>query len=125
MFDVWAAAPQQLQRSDAIVVLGHGVSPDGILTNASAARTGRAIALYRKGLAPLLVLLGPANDGDPTEAAVRADVARQWGVPPVAVLTEATAHTTREEALRVKALLQPRVFIRFSLWRTPASSTPL
>lgn len=108
VLDVWAGAPAQLEPSDAIVVLGSGVSPDGFLTNASVLRTGRGIALYRKGLAPLLLFLGTANRGGPTEAQVRADIARQGGVPPAAILTDAGGHTTREEAARVKALLQPK-----------------
>lgn len=108
LLDRWAGAPSQLEPSDTIVVLAHGVSPDGVLTNSSALRAGRGITLYRKGLAPLLVFLGGANQGGPTEAEVRADFARERGIPREAILTEAQAHTTREEALRVKALLQPR-----------------
>ena len=56
----------------------------------------------------VLVLLGGATEGGPTEAEVRAAQARLHGIPADAVLTETRAHTTREEAVRVKALLQSR-----------------
>src|SRR2546429_455759 len=89
--------------SDAIVVLGGWVSPSGLLSLESLRRTNRGIDLYRRGLAPVLVLLGGATGGGPTEADVRAEQARLRGVPPDAILTEARARTTREEAFLVKA----------------------
>jgi uncharacterized SAM-binding protein YcdF (DUF218 family) len=84
------------------------VDQTGELGRNSLRRTVRAIVLQRAGVAPLLVLLGPASDGGPSEAEVRADLARRFGVRAEAILTEATAWTTREEASRVRALLQPR-----------------
>lgn len=104
----WLANPPQLVPSDAIVVLGGWVSPSGLLSLESLRRTNRGIDLYRRGLAPVLVLLGGATGGGPTEADVRAEQARLRGVPPDAILTEARARTTREEAFLVKALLQSR-----------------
>src|SRR5262249_37095380 len=71
-------------------------------------RLDRGIELYQRGLAPVLVLLGPGAEGGPTEAEVRAAQARLHGIPADAILTETRARTTREEAMRVKALLQSR-----------------
>jgi uncharacterized SAM-binding protein YcdF (DUF218 family) len=38
---------------------------------------------------------------------VRAELGRLFGVAPAAIVTETTARTTREEALRMASLLQP------------------
>lgn len=104
----WMGGPPRVVASDAIVVLGGSVSPSGALSQESQRRTTRGIELYQLGLAPLLVLLGGGIEGGPTEAEVRAAQARLHGVPAQAILTEVRAYTTREEALRVKALLEPR-----------------
>ena len=104
----WMAVPAQLVPSDAIVVLGGSVSPSGMLSLESLRRTNRGVELYRRGLAPVLVLLGPARGGGPNEADVRAEQARLHGIPADAILTETLAHTTREEAVRVKALQHSR-----------------
>lgn len=104
----WMAGPARLVPSDAIVVLGASISPSGMLSLESLRRTNRGIELYRRGLAPVLVLLGGSTVGGPTEAEVRAAQARLHGIPADAILTDARAHTTREEATRVKTLLEPR-----------------
>jgi uncharacterized SAM-binding protein YcdF (DUF218 family) len=102
------AAPPQLVSSDAIVVLGAWVSPSGMLSVESLRRTNHGIELYKRGLAPLLVFLGKATNGGPNESDVRAELVRLHGIPADAILTESRAHTTREEAVRVKTLLQSR-----------------
>ena len=106
--NLWMAVPPDLVHSDAIVVLGGSVSSSGMLGLGSQRRTDRGIELYQRGLAPVLVLLGGGTGGGPTEADVRAEQARLHGIPSTAMLTEARANTTREEAVRVKALLQSR-----------------
>jgi uncharacterized SAM-binding protein YcdF (DUF218 family) len=100
--------PPRLEPADAIVVLGAGIHPDGALTNGSLRRTLRGVILQREGFGRLLVLLGPARDGGPAEAGVRAELARELGIPAGAILTEEEARTTRQEASRVNGLLQPR-----------------
>jgi len=102
------AVPAELVPSDAIVVLGAWVSPSGTLSSESLRRTNHGIALYRRGLAPTLVLLGGSASGGPSEADARAEQARLHGVPPQAILTETRVRTTRDEAIRVKALLQSK-----------------
>jgi uncharacterized SAM-binding protein YcdF (DUF218 family) len=100
--------PSALEPAEAIVVLGGGVTPDGVLSNSSMRRALHGILLHRKGLAPLLVFFGPVRGGGPAEAEVRAELARALGVTPGVVLAAAEAQTTREEALRGKALLQAK-----------------
>ena len=102
------AVPAELVPSDAIVVLGAWVSPSGTLSSESLRRTNHGIALYRRGLAPTLVLLGGSASGGPSEADARAEQARLHGVPAQAILTETRVRTTREEAARVKELLQSK-----------------
>jgi uncharacterized SAM-binding protein YcdF (DUF218 family) len=102
------AVPAELVPSDAIVVLGAWVSPSGTLSSESLRRTNHGIALYRRGLAPTLVLLGGSASGGPSEADARAEQARLHGVPAQAILTETRVRTTRDEAARVRELLQSK-----------------
>jgi uncharacterized SAM-binding protein YcdF (DUF218 family) len=99
---------QALEPASAIVALGAGLSFSRVLSARSLHRTVHAVTLYRRGLAPLLVLLGPTQGRGPEEAGLRAELARELGVPPGAILADAQGRTTGEEALRVKALLAPR-----------------
>ncbi len=99
-----AAIVSRLEPSDAIVVPGAGgASSAGILSTTSAVRTLHAIALYRRGLAPLVVFCGSRD-----EATARVRLARDRGVPPEAILPAIGAHTTREEAQLVADLVRPR-----------------
>jgi uncharacterized SAM-binding protein YcdF (DUF218 family) len=108
LLDRWLGAPAEIEPSDAIVVLASSISREGVLSPASAIRAFHGIALYRRGLAPLLAFSGRAAEGGPTEAEARAEIARARGVPPGAILMETEARTTREEALRQRALLRPK-----------------
>jgi uncharacterized SAM-binding protein YcdF (DUF218 family) len=103
-----ASKAQVLEPASAIVTLGAGLSLSRVLSARSLRRTVHAVALYRRGLAPLLVLLGPSQGKGPDEAGLRAEVARELGVPHEAILADGKGRTTGEEALRVKALLAPR-----------------
>jgi uncharacterized SAM-binding protein YcdF (DUF218 family) len=107
--------PPRVEHADAIVVLGAGIHPDGVLTNASLRRAVYGITLNRRGLARFLVLLGPSGSGGPTEANVRAELARQLGIAPARILTEENARTTGEEAAAVGAMLHPRGIQRIIL----------
>ena len=93
-----------LPRADAIVVLGSGVMPEGELTDNSLRRTIHGIRLFRQGLAPRIVLLGPEHHGA-VEAEVRARYAADLGVPAEALIVEPGGQNTREEAQRVLARL--------------------
>ena len=86
------------ERADAIVVLGAGVSRDGVLTDSSLRRLMGGLVLYRRGLAPRLVLMGPAHQGSPIEAEVRAALALDLGIPPSAIVVEGGGLTTLQEA---------------------------
>src|SRR5262249_16934195 len=100
--------PAPPASADAIVVLGGSVNAQGVLNDSSLRSTLQSILLYRQGFAPLLVFSGMVPKQWIMEAEVRAEVARQLGVIPMAILTESRAHTTREEAARIADLLHPR-----------------
>jgi len=106
--NLWVAVEPQLVPSDAIVVLGASVLHSSILSAESTRRTYRGIELYQQGLAPRLILLGGAPEGEQTEAEIRAKVARLHSVPAEAIVTETLARTTREEAARVADLARSR-----------------
>ena len=108
------AAPPD-RPADAIVVLGAGVAPDGLLNDSSLRRLVAGIVLYQRRLAPRLMLLGPAYSRGAVEAEVRAGLARDLGVPAAALVLEAGGRTTREEAAlvaaRVRALGGRRILL--------------
>jgi uncharacterized SAM-binding protein YcdF (DUF218 family) len=106
--NLWMAVEPQLVPSDAIVVLGASVLHSGILSTESTRRTDHAIELYQHGLAPRLILLGGAPEGGPSEAEIRAKVARLHSIPAEAIVAESMARTTREEAARVAELARSR-----------------
>ena len=100
------------ESAEAIVVLGAGgVTPQGALSRTSLHGTIDGVLLYRKGAAPLVVFSGSpdgARDEATVRATVRADLARECGLPPSAILSSSLARTTREEALRIQSLLSSR-----------------
>lgn len=102
----WSATAPDIQPADAIAVLGAAVETDGTLSCESLARTATAVTLYRTGRAPIIVFSGTSSGEGPSEARVRAELAGGLGVPPEAILTETSALTTREEAVRIGAMLQ-------------------
>ena len=110
-----AKAPHRVEPADAIVVLGSGVRDNGTLTDSSLRRALHGIDLYRQTLAPTIVFTGPRNRAGFTEATVRATLAGEMGVPRSAIVVEATARTTREEAERVATLLRSRGMSRLLL----------
>jgi uncharacterized SAM-binding protein YcdF (DUF218 family) len=107
----WAAArirpDQRLEPASAIVVLGATGYEDGSLNSASLRRAIHGIALWHRGLAPTIVLMGAPVSETLTEAAIRSRLARDLGVPAEAILTGDRARTTRDEATHVADLLRP------------------
>jgi uncharacterized SAM-binding protein YcdF (DUF218 family) len=96
----------RLERAEAIVVLGAGVSSLGTLSDSSLRRALLGIELQRRGLAPRLVMLGPTT-GDVDEAAIRGALARSLGVRDDAIALVTGGRTTREEAARTREALGP------------------
>src|SRR5262245_53931564 len=100
----WLAQPSRLVPGDAIVVLATGgVDENVALSTASLRRTLHGVALYRQGLAPLLVL-----SGWPGEVDERAGIAVKLGMSPAALVTESRAGTTRTGARLLQERLRSR-----------------
>jgi uncharacterized SAM-binding protein YcdF (DUF218 family) len=103
--EVAVDAPRPAQ---AIVVLGADMTREGMLSASSLRRALQGIQLYRRGLAPWVVFLGPRNASGHSQSAARAELALECGIPAGAILTGEGMWTTRDEAEGVKALLAPR-----------------
>ena len=101
------AGRDEARKADAIVVLGaaqYSGRPSPVLR----ARLDHAIALWRRGLAPRLVLTGGRGPGDTvTEAEVGRRYAERNGVPDSALLVETEGRTTRQSLQAVAVLLNP------------------
>jgi uncharacterized SAM-binding protein YcdF (DUF218 family) len=100
--------PVPLVPADAAVVLAGSVSADGALSDSSLRRAVQGIRLYKKGLVPLLVLSGGGGSRGSREAEIRAELAREMGVPQSAIMLLTNASTTREEAAKAAGLLLSR-----------------
>ena len=112
------------QPAAAIVVLGAGVRPDGTPGDSLHARVMKAVTLYRRGLAPVLVFTGGVGDYPPAEAVAAARLARAQGVPDEAMVLETRSTSTRENlanaALLCRAHGWQRVIVvsdPYHLWR--------
>src|SRR5690606_23574087 len=108
---VWVWGRRDAARpSDAIVVLGaaqYSGRPSPVLK----ARLDHGIALWKEGIAPVLVLTGGTGDGDTTsEAAVGRRYAMRAGVPLDAILVEAQGRTTVESLRAVAAMAEQHEF---------------
>lgn len=98
----------QTRSAGAIVVLGAAQyvgHPSPVLR----ARLDHAIALWRRGMAPTMILTGGTGTGDTTsEAAVSRRYVRQRGVPASAILLETEGRTTSQSMAGVAALMATR-----------------
>lgn len=89
----------------AIVVMG-AAQYDGKPSPVLRARVDHAIGLWRKGLAPLLVMTGGRGEGDTTsEAAVERRYAISKGVPERAIIMEDESRSTSESLRNVAAMM--------------------
>jgi uncharacterized SAM-binding protein YcdF (DUF218 family) len=91
--------------AQAIVVLG-AAQYDGRPSPVLRARVDHAIQLWRRGLAPRLIVTGGSGMGDTTtEAAVERRYAIAHGVPASAILQEPESRSTSESLRNVAAML--------------------
>lgn len=89
----------------AIVVLG-AAQYDGKPSPVLKARVDHAIQLWRRGLAPVLVMTGGRGTGDTTtEAAVERRYAMSKGVPSSAIVVEGESRSTSEALRNVAAMM--------------------
>jgi uncharacterized SAM-binding protein YcdF (DUF218 family) len=105
-YRIWdAAGHDDRSEADAIVVMG-AAQYDGRPSPVFAARLDHAIALFRDGVAPVLIVTGGKLEGDrTTEAAAARAYAIEHGVPPAAILSEDQSRSTLSSIRAVATLM--------------------
>jgi uncharacterized SAM-binding protein YcdF (DUF218 family) len=94
------------RRADAIVVLG-AAQFNGTPSDVFAARLQHAVDLWKRGIAPILIVTGGKLPGDrTTEAATARTWAMSHGVPAGAILGEYQGRNTLESLEAVAAILR-------------------
>ncbi len=108
-FQVWAAArADQAQAAEAIVVLGTA-QYDGRPSPVLKARLDHAVGLYRRKLAPVIVVTGGRQEGDRvTEATAAANYLLARGVPDRDVLREVSGSSSWQSLAAVSLFLDER-----------------
>jgi uncharacterized SAM-binding protein YcdF (DUF218 family) len=106
---VWLAARRDSAKpSDAIIVLG-AAQYDGRPSPVLKARLDHAVDLYRRGIAPVVVVTGGKQPGDRfTEAGASANYLHAQGVPESAILRETTGRTSWQSLAAAARFLKDR-----------------
>ena len=117
---VWRAAHRdQAQPAQAIVVLG-AAQFDGRPSPVLRARLDHALGLYRRRLAPVIVVTGGGQPGDRfTEATASANYLLKRGVPDDDVLREVSGRTSFQSLSSVATFLHDRSINRVLLVSDP------
>jgi uncharacterized SAM-binding protein YcdF (DUF218 family) len=104
---VWRAATAEAPEPEgAIVVLG-AAQYDGRPSPVLRARLDHAVALYRAGLAPVIVVTGSNKPGDrETEAGASASYLHAQGIADEAILREVQGTNTYDQLAATKRILQ-------------------
>ncbi len=97
------AAQDQAAPSDAIGVFG-AAEYDGRPSPVYRARLDHALALYHRGIAPLIITLGGAGGDDYTEGAVGRQYLEGMGVPEKAIIAETESRNTEESSKRIAVI---------------------
>lgn len=100
-----AASQDQAVVSDAIAVFG-AAEYAGRPSPVFHARLDHAVALYQKGIAPLVITLGGGSDKDSgkTEGGVGRDYLLASGVPMENIIAETTSVDTEQQVQRLAAI---------------------
>ncbi len=117
---VWLASRRDdARRSDAIVVLG-AAQFDGRPSKILAARLDHAINLFRRGIAPVVVVTGGKQPGDRfTEAGASAEYLHSHDVPERAILRETTGRSSWQSLASAARFLKERNLTRVVLVSDP------
>jgi uncharacterized SAM-binding protein YcdF (DUF218 family) len=103
-----AARRDDARKADAIIVLG-AAQFDGRPSRVLSARLDHAIDLYRRGIAPVVVVTGGKQPGDRfTEASTAASYLHDHGVPDRAILRETTGRTSWQSLAAASRFLKER-----------------
>ena len=103
-----AARRDDARKADAIIVLG-AAQFDGRPSRVLSARLDHAIDLYRRGIAPVVVVTGGKQPGDRfTEASTAASYLHDHEVPERAILRETTGRTSWQSLAAASRFLKER-----------------
>ena len=97
------AGQDQAAPSDAIGVFG-AAEYDGRPSPVYRARLDHALALYKHGIAPLIITLGGDGGDQYTEGAVGGKYLMGMGVPESAIIAETQSRNTEESARRIAVI---------------------
>lgn len=102
-----AGLADDIQPGDLCVVLGSQVLPDGRPSARLQARLDEAVALYRQGACPRILVSGGTGKEGFSEAQVMAnDLAAKGRVPPQAILRDEHGDTTEATALNTAQIMR-------------------
>lgn len=120
---VWRAARENDdRRSQAIIVLG-AAQYNGRPSPDLKARLDHAADLYRRHVAPVVVVTGGKQPGDHfTEASAAADYLHTRGIPDTAIQRESTSHDSWDSLLAAARFLRPEGIRRVVLVSDPFHS---
>jgi uncharacterized SAM-binding protein YcdF (DUF218 family) len=97
------AAEDQAAPADAIGVLG-AAEYDGKPSPVFRARLDHALALFNRGVAPLIITLGGDGGDEYTEGAVGREYLMGVGVPESAIIAETQSRNTEDSARRIAVI---------------------
>lgn len=106
------------KAAEALVVLGAKLDAEGAPSPALARRVAHAAALWRQGVAPVVVASGGATaaPGGPTEAAVMARLLSDvHGLPAAAIVVEGSSRNTLGNARETLALAEAQGWNRLTV----------
>jgi uncharacterized SAM-binding protein YcdF (DUF218 family) len=104
----WTARQDYAAPAQAIVVLG-AAQYDGRPSDVLHARLDHTLGLWRRGLAPVIVVTGGRQPGDRfTEATASAEYLLSQGVPDSKVLREVSGHSSWQSLAAVAGFLDDR-----------------
>jgi uncharacterized SAM-binding protein YcdF (DUF218 family) len=120
---VWLASRRDNARTvEAIVVLG-AAQYNGVPSDILRARLDHALDLYRRELAPVIVVTGGSQPGDRfTEATASADYLLREGVPDEDILREVSGTSSWESLAATASFLRQREISRVLLVTDPFHS---
>jgi uncharacterized SAM-binding protein YcdF (DUF218 family) len=97
------AGLDQAAPSNAIAVLG-AAEYDGQPSPVFRARLDHAHDLYKRGIAPLIIVLGGTSGDQYSEGAVGRDYLMSLGIPESAIIAETQSRDTEEQAHRIAVI---------------------
>jgi hypothetical protein len=108
------AGRDQAAPSDAIGVFG-AAEYDGRPSPVYRARLDHALALYHRGIAPMIITLGGGGGDQFSEGAVGAEYLMSKGVPEEDIIAETESRNTEESARRIAVIARANGLRRFRI----------